>query len=352
MTRPLPGRPAHDRADRPAPRAPADLRPGPAVTDTDTMPMAPHPVGGLAITPDATENVRRSAVAPVPAIGVIRRAGHKDAWTPTTDGRYIIKITFKAEADAYAEAAVTGIAGVIPGRIAQLAGYGDIARFGPVRTLRQPTAEERIIVIENLAQKARPEHAAPEILDAKIGFITASHQQAGEEGVMLPGLKSMRHYVIDNWMFDSRQEGYRFEDGQSWIDMVTRFSRTGLYSDMTPSWLHPKDVARALDSVCRDLFRIHESMVVASVTFIGSSVLLIISPSDPGASKAKMIDFAHPIKQADETPERFEKYRKNYTDGLAGLIRDLTSLQDALLKVRYRDEMSAATTARQLHDVL
>ena len=59
-----------------------------------------------------------------------------------------------------------------------------------------------------------------------------------------------------------------------------------------------------------------------------------------------------PIKQADETPERFEKYRKNYTDGLAGLIRDLTSLQDALLKVRYRDELSAATTALQLHDVL
>lgn len=316
------------------------------------MNLAPDPVAGLTVAADPTGAVRRSSQGPLPAVGVIRRAGHKDAWTPTKDGRYIIKITFKAEADAYAEAATTGIQGVIPGRIAQLAGYGDIAQYDPVRILRQPTADERIIVIENLAQKARPEHASPIILDAKIGFITASQQQADEEGVTLPVVKSMRHYVIDNFMFDSRQKGYRFEDGQDWIDTVTRFSQSGLYSDMKPSWSHPKDVARMLDSVCRDLFRIHASMVSASVTFIGSSVLLIISPSDPGASKAKMIDFAHPIKQADETPERFEKYRKNYTDGLSGLIRDLTSLQDALMKVTYRDEFSTATTALELHDVL
>lgn len=283
---------------------------------------------------------------------MIRRAGHKDAWTFTKDRRYVIKITSKAEADVYANAAQAGIQGVIPGRIAQLNSYAEIAQYDPERVLRQPTAEERIIVIENLAQKARSTDSPPTILDAKIGFITASQQQAAQEGVTLSGIKSMRHYFIDNWMYDSRAKGYRFEEGQDWIDMATRFSVTGLYSDMKPDWLSPGVVALMLDSVCRDLLAIHASMLSANVTFLGSSVLLIITPSNPAGSKAKMIDFAHPIKKADESAERFEKYRTNYTEGLAGLIRDLRGLQAALLTVKYRDEFSQATTAQELHDIL
>jgi hypothetical protein len=313
-------------------------------------------------TPGRLSRLRRaegsqSPVLPVtpskPAtVGVIRRAGHKDAWTPTKDGRFIIKITTKAEADTYAEAGQTGIQGIIPGRIGQLNSYADIAQFGPVRTLRQPTATERIIVIENLAQKGAKFDAPQSILDAKIGFITASQTQAAEEGVMLPGFKSARHYFIDSWMYDSRQQGYRFEDGQDWIDMVKNFSKTGRYSDMEPAGLHPKVVALMLDKVCRDLLIIHASMVSASITFLGSSVLIVISPSNPGASMAKAIDFAHPIKASDEPPERFEKYRKNYTEGLAGLIRDLREIQKDLNGVRYLDELSLATTAVEMHDVL
>lgn len=309
----------------------------------------PRPVSG---EDDERYPVQRSAASRPAVIQRNGGAGHKDAWSFSKDKRHVIKVTSDAEADVYANANALGIAGVIPGHIEQLRSYSEIDRYEPVRKLREPTAGEKIIVIENLAQKRSKLDFPPIILDAKIGFYTASATQAEKEGVTAPKIKALRHFVIDTVMYDSREKGYRFEDGQQWIDQAKTYSRTGKATDITPTWLTPIDLATAFHGILTDLLAIKGQMVTANVTFVGSSVLLIISPTHPQDSKAKMIDFAHPIEKSKVEPDYFEKYRSNYTQGIESLIRDLAEIHDALLNVRYVSDLELAGTARQLHDVL
>jgi Inositol polyphosphate kinase len=286
-----------------------------------------------------------------PTLSTIQRAGHTDAWCFSKDKRYVIKITSKDEADVYADADYLKIGNVIPGRVAELASYADIAQYEPVRTLRQPGDNEKIIVIENLAQKRQSTDSSPMILDAKIGYYTASSQQAEKEGVTLPGFKAARHFIIDTVMYSSRQKGYRFEEGQDVIDMMTTYSHSGLYSDMTPE-VHPLALAGMLKKICADLNAIKEAMLGADITFVGSSVLLIITPSQPQDCQAKMIDFAHPIYKDDVEFDYFLKYRLSYTFGIASLVKDLQAIEADLRGVRYRGERDQAVSATDLHDVL
>jgi hypothetical protein len=255
---------------------------------------------------------------------VVQRAGHKDAWSFTRDRRQVVKITAAAEADVYHQAAALGIAGVIPGGYAEVA-PGQIGHYDLVRKLRAPKQGEKIIAIENLAQAPHGDHA-PIILDAKIGFLTASGPQAEKEGVSMSWMKVLRHEVIDNVMTKSRTAGYRFEEGGEWVDEVRRFSESGDPDAITPHGIKPDQLAHAFERITDDLKAIYHQMLRADVTFVGSSALMVVFPSDPHSSTARMIDFAHPIKRSEETPEYFAQWQDNYTLGIANLIRDTGEL--------------------------
>ena len=267
------------------------------------------------------------------APNAVQRAGHQDAWCFSKDRRYVIKVTSDTEAEIYDDEQALGIAGVIPGKIATLQSYADIEQYGPTRKLRQPNSSESIIVIENLARKTSDADASPVLLDAKIGFRTASWAQAEKEGVFLPWLNALRHEFIDNVMYNSRQAGYRFEEGQDFIDKAKAFSTSGNADDLAPHAMDAMDLWTALAVIVDDLQKIQKKMEKASVTFVGSSALMVIFPDRPLASSAKMIDFAHPMRQADEPKDAFQEYRQNYVNGIKNLMNDLFKIAEGLTNV-------------------
>ena len=309
-----------------------------------------HPV-----TNPLHDSIREVQTGPVVQRG---KAGHKEAWSRSVDGQWIVKVTSAREARVYAQdAAEQGIAGVMPELKAVLDSKEELStlEIQPKNPLRDLLPGEKVVVIRNLAQ--RNQQSKPLVLDAKIGFSTGSATQAlAEAKEDTPGSdwadtqkrkkiekdakkKGTQHAWMDAFK-GSKSKGYRIEPDESEFVALQLFANTP--GSESPTGAPAGQLATAFTKIAHDIRAVYQEMSRSEVVFIGSSILMVIDSTDPETSTATMIDFAHPVYKKQDGAH-FKKYAANYLEGLQRLMADVELLARQLT-AKQQSLIGATTT--------
>jgi hypothetical protein len=239
----------------------------------------------------------------------IQMAGHEGTFHRISHER-IAKITSSTESNFYNEYGEQ-LAGIIPNHYP----VSGEAREG----LRATGEGEEIIEMENLMGNI----ANPMVFDIKIGESTASYDEIRKsKGKIGAAFKKMK-MTISDWATGSRSpipfkrsRGWRLipQDGQRTRVGAGRYSKEVIINKLSQLKRNFQAARLKIEQGIRSIYR---RFINLDVTFVASSVLIVIDPANIENTKVKLIDFAHPIKSNEEG---YRHYRTNFIYGIYKLL--------------------------------
>ncbi|WP_299211285.1 inositol polyphosphate kinase family protein [uncultured Tateyamaria sp.] len=239
-------------------------------------------------------------------------AGHSDTFQ-SFGQEGILKLTSTHEKrvyDRFGEA----LAGVIPEQKAVL--------YDKLHGLKQPGRNQAYLAMENLIHNVSDDAL---VLDIKIGSSTASKTALEIEEHPKPKIKKAKMKFADIF-YGSHTRGFRLE-GASHTDIsrhkLASNSRTHLSNAFNKIPSEQKN--QVLENIQHQISRIVEKTRAAGISFVGSSIMVVVDPQNADAFQAKLIDLAHPIERDnDQIPGRIYERRS------VGFLRGLTQFSSFL----------------------
>jgi Domain of unknown function (DUF4157) len=251
---------------------------------------------------ELTHVVQQNGSATAPVVQRDGGAGTKPR-TFSTDGRYLIKLTSKREKFVYEQREDLGIGGILPayypvndyveanGKITSVSVGGLEDPIALKDPLTPPSDNQEILVISTVGHEegAKSEKV---IMDIKIGAYTKSETQFGAEGAnwFLQRFKQLEHDFKD-WQKGNRETGFSILAGQGDYDR----ERKGRARDLGEAIQVVLDDLAAIQKTM--------TRAIDVITFVGSSVLCVFNLDHPGRSVAKLIDPDHPILTGELSEE-------------------------------------------------
>ena len=184
---------------------------------------------------------------------------------------------------------------------------------------------EIVLIFENLGAHILTEDKRA--FDIKIGHASASLSQLKRIGYNKPSLKKLCMRMVDI-VTGSRTRGFRLIGGNIHGQKIQ--GNRGLIgwqteTNMAKSLVLPKEKAiENFDKIIADLKDIKQATTLSPITFIASSVFILIDDKNPKQTKAKLIDFSNPIYQDEPN---FHKSKKRFLVGIDNLIQNIEQLQ-------------------------
>lgn len=252
-------------------------------------------------------------------------AGHADKLV--SSGSCIAKVTAEAEYDVYQNRASNGLDAIIPKT--KLAEYLTLDEQRAVKNLEGAVGEnEKMLIMEKagaiIANKNKRE------LDIKIGSSTASSAQLKHTGSpkLKARMKKARHQILDA-ITKSNKNQYRLE-GMSINGNKPSMSRISLSRESVNNIYDALNIpgdkrSENIGKVINELRNIHSILVEADITFVASSVLIVIDEKNPDNTTVKLIDLAHSIKKGE--CETYQKTKERFLLGVECLIEDIKEMK-------------------------
>lgn len=179
---------------------------------------------------------------------------------------------------------------------------------------------KNVVVLENLAHGIKSEDLI--ILDIKLGRSTVSYTELTNSNHKKPLLKKTkltavdlirgargiygddRHYTVAGYNIGGNAKGLT-------RDLLGMFSEYYLKHafDNIPKKKRPLITRHIL----RNIYKIEETVKKINYSFVACSLLIVIDKNCETRSKARLIDFAHPIPHQDEN---YKKYKEQLITGL------------------------------------
>ncbi len=262
--------------------------------------------------------------------------GHADAFILL--GNDIAKLTSITELEVYQDRKNNGLDSVIPKhRLENQLSTAEQEKIQPLKQARKKGHD--IIVMEKAGANIPTENKRE--LDIKIGAATASRSQLARDGysMLSARTKKERHNILDT-ITGSQDRGYRLEGAKihgcklvSSRLSLSRHTRSNLKQMLDL----PKDkMLENTNRIIEQLTNIKQAIRNANITFIASSVLILIDDHQPENTEVKLIDLAHPIK--NQKASRFIKSKNQFLKGISNLIRDIECIQIAQQLVSPNDK--------------
>ena len=248
--------------------------------------------------------------------------GHADIFIPLQD-KLLLKRTTIDESRIYRKRQSLGFDEVIPATTPAAHKELPETLVNAIDGVARSAAKgESVVILENLGAGIGPQHKRE--LDIKIGHFTASRSQLERSGHKSPRRKKARMKLFDI-VTGSSKRGFRLVGGKIHGKKI-RGSRAKLGMNTVPVLARalslPEPAARKnLEKIFQDLLLIRSAMQVAPVTFVDSSVLVVIDEQNPDNTQVKMIDFSNPVYR--ENAASFDKARLSYLSGLNYLIAEV-----------------------------
>ncbi|WP_461537433.1 inositol polyphosphate kinase family protein [Spongorhabdus nitratireducens] len=252
--------------------------------------------------------------------------GHAENFIELVGHNMLVKRTSVAESRVYRDCKQLGLEHVIPtakGRASKL--MSDEVKKTLVDMQKNTTKGQAIVSMVKMGADIDPRYKRE--FDIKIGHSTASKAQLKRTGHKSPVRKKARMKMFDA-ITGSLDRGFRLvggkvnnkriPGGRALLGMQTRML-------LKKALVLPQPAARQnLEKIAADLHQIRDAMQQAPVTFIDSSVLVVIDEKKPANTQVKMIDFGNPVYR--DGPLDFGKAKQNYLSGLDQLIADVEKM--------------------------
>ncbi|WP_263078916.1 inositol polyphosphate kinase family protein [Endozoicomonas sp. Mp262] len=242
---------------------------------------------------DSTYSSDNESSNPLDKGGSIGAAGHADTFVRVGD-KYIGKLTVASEADVYENRTRLNLDSVIPKtKSLEQLNQHELDALSPLMSRAKENESMRVIVPEMLGCDI-PEEQKLE-MDIKIGYRTASTEQLRLDGHKSPLKKTAKHMVMDT-AYGSKARGYRVE-GVKIRGKKPKAKRLALTR-------HSKGYVKKLigmagpentNKILVDLKAIRNNQLFSDVSFVASSVLILVDEKNPENTVVKLIDLAHPI---------------------------------------------------------
>lgn len=235
-------------------------------------------------------------------LNLILMAGHAGSFREIDEGRKIAKRTNQNEYEIYASPGE--LREIIPAVDRTCKDNREISDMG-----------KNVVIMRNMFYGIRSQSLVA--LDIKIGKITASRAQlleSGEKSRTGAFFKEMKMKLYDHYTKSSTR-GWRF------IPLNDRNrAKVGRNSEkFLRKQLNKINVDKdaVLKSIISQLDLIKKKMEQSKITFIASSVLIVIDLQNPKDVYVKLIDLAHPV---DVKNKLFQKDKVNFNEGINALI--------------------------------
>lgn len=255
-------------------------------------------------------SVRSEAVG-TQSLNLILMAGHAKNFRRIDEGRKIAKKTNRKEYETYAS----------PGELRDIIPAAE--RTNP-DTLEVRDMGENVIIMQNLFYGIQEQSLVA--FDIKIGKSTTSGSQlveSKEENRVSALYREVKMKLYDYYTKSSIR-GWRAIpiDDRNRAE-IGRNSETFLQEQ-----LDRLNVSKgtALKNIITQLNLIKDTLDQNQKTFIASSVLIVIDIQHPENVRVKLIDLAHPI---DVNNKLFQKYKRNFDDGITSLVTFLELAQQS-----------------------
>ncbi|MDP0589746.1 MAG: inositol polyphosphate kinase family protein [Candidatus Endonucleobacter bathymodioli] len=252
-------------------------------------------------------------------------AGHADKLVSL---KYCIaKVTTDAEYDVYQNRDSNGLDSIIPKT--KLAENLTPEEQSSIKDLEgQRGANEKILIMDKSG--AMIDNKDKRELDIKIGSSTASVSQLEKSGSskLKAICKKVKHKILDH-ATGSTENKYRLE-GLNINGHKPIMSRIFLSRNSTKHIYNALNItggkrAENIDKITKELMKIKDTLGKAGVTFVASSVLIVIDEKNPANTTVKLIDPAHPLKEGEDLT--YQKTKDRFLHGVQCLIDDIQEMK-------------------------
>ncbi len=326
-------------------------KPSPASAKTTARPLPSLPANSEASTnhQTATRQLSASPLPPPPSspdpkaplqsslsasdakpAGSPNAGGHTESFIflgPSTIG----KLGLNNEIDTYTHRKQYGLDTIIPKH--RLEHQLSKAEKRAVRQyLAMGKPGHQLIAMERVGGNIRKENKRE--LDIKIGSATASVRQDKEEygSIIHAVFKKIRHKGIDrltgsNWRH-FRLEAAKLKEEKLATPRLQMANSTEKHLE-TLLTLPKKKRRENFEKIKNQLEQIRQTMEAVNISFIGSSVIIVIDDENPENTEVKLIDLAHPVHKGKDS-QYFKKVQDRFIAGIDNLQKQIKTIEATL----------------------
>ena len=251
--------------------------------------------------------------------------GHAEAFIGLNDSQIAKKVSL-AEKEIYGNREKLGIDKIIASHSPASGGFTDDLSPEAQSNLdafkKTQGKDEAVLILQKLGADIKAENKRE--LDIKIGHSTALRPESKERNYFL---ETQRMRIFDRFT-KTNKRGFRLAGGEVHGDkikksrpMLGRESEAVLAKTLT---LPEAGASANFDKIVNDLTAIKNAATDAPVTFVDSSVLLMVDDQHPENSTAKLIDFSFPYYRGEKD---FDKVKHNFLGGMDSLINEVEKLR-------------------------
>lgn len=254
-------------------------------------------------------------------------AGHAQSFVQLDENR-IAKLTTAAEATSYRKYS-TSMEGAIP-RQWDPSDIQDVGMRSKIDALKVNGKGQEVIVMEKLGGNI-PKSQRRE-LDIKIGASTASRTELDEQAYPNAQLKKLKLTIADlvrgsrNPFGDDRGftlAGCNVHGVAQGFDRNELGFRSRNYLRTALGELPADKRPENLQKILTNLKEIQRITSNSPVTFVASSVFIVIDEKEPKNTAARLIDLAHPVEKSGPRLPDYQKWQRRFQDGLKNLMDEV-----------------------------
>lgn len=251
----------------------------------------------------------QSQVIAIYTRNLILMAGHAKNFRKIDESRKIAKKTNRKEYEIYANP--EGLRDIIPAAETTIQDSEEISDMG-----------ENVIVMQNMFYGINDQSLVA--FDVKIGKSTTSRSQlveSMEEGRVGAFFRELKMKLYDRYTRSSIRGWRAIPVDERDRATIGRNSEAFLQAQLDRISAGKYFVLR---SIIRQLNLIKDTLEQNQITFIASSVLIVIDLQHTENTCVKLIDLAHPVESNNM---QFKKYKRNFDDGINSLITFLKHIR-------------------------